>query len=83
MDTVTASRVRSTRLQGAESANVWTTHVAIGVKNVVLRTISFCGRKARERHGYPITRLPVKVSDILKMYIILLLNRILDKWDFR
>ena len=64
MAMVTVFRVRSTSLRGTENVNVWTTHAVIGVRNVVLRIISIRGRKARGRHGYPITQLPVKVSDV-------------------
>ena len=61
---VTVSRVRLTSLRGAENVNVWTILAVIDVRNVVLRLISFRGRKARGRHGYPITQLPVKVSNV-------------------
>ena len=44
--------------------NVWITLVVIDVRNVVLRTTSIRGRKARARLGYPTTRPLVKVSVI-------------------
>ena len=61
---VMVSRVRLTSLRGAENVNVWTILAVIDVRNVALRIISFRGRKARGRHGYPITQLPVKVSNV-------------------
>ena len=73
--TVMAYHVLSTKLPATENAIVLTTHVAIDARDVVLRSISIPGGKARERPGSLITQrlVNVRICDDLMFSIFLFL----------